>query len=496
MAGEGDGPLLPVRRRDKRRDRVVLAFVDGVLMFGAFAIVFAAFGRFDAVGVVLNALGAAAIGLVAMHVEGLWLDRVIAVRWLELAKLTRLAAVLFVGALILDRVPGSPITLASAAVACTGSWLLLVVWRSVYRSWLRVRRQRGHDVQRVLVVGSDQRVLDVVRTFAIHPEAGMHVVGIVGSQAAARTAGVDELWLGELTDLEAVVAENPTDCALVGPTHEVSSDALDLLLRTETDVYTVPARGGIDSRRISATSYANELLLHVEPIGLSPLAWAIKRIFDVIVSSLLLVLTAPLFALIALAIKVTDRGPVLFKQPRVGRDEQEFKVLKFRTMVVDAEARLVELERANARSGPLFKMAVDPRVTRVGRFLRSTSLDELPQLINVVRGDMSLVGPRPALRREVEQFPDRLRQRHGVRPGITGLWQVEARDNPSFDAYERLDVFYVKNWSLALDLVIMLGTVEQLVMRPFVGRKEGEMSTAGTASVQGAEGDQSASISA
>ena len=111
--------------------------------------------------------------------------------------------------------------------------------------------------------------------------------------------------------------------------------------------------------------------------------------------------------MIAVAIKVTDRGPVLFKQPRVGRDEQEFEVLKFRTMVVDAEARLAELQVANARSGPLFKMAVDPRVTRVGRFLRSTSLDELPQLINVVRGDMSLVGPRPALRREVEQFPDR-----------------------------------------------------------------------------------------
>ena len=290
MAGEGNGSLLPVRRRT-RRDRVVLAVVDGVLMFGAFAIVFAAFGRFDAQGVVLNSLGAAAIGLVAMHVEGLWLERVIAVRWLELAKLTRLAAVLFVGALILDRVPGSPITLVSAAVGCACSWLLLVIWRSVYRSWLRVRRQRGRDVQRVLVVGSDQRVLDVVRTFAIHPEAGMYVVGIVGSQAAARTAGVDGLWLGEISDLEAVLANTPTECALIGPTHEVTSDALDLLLRTETDVYTVPARGGIDSRRISATSYANELLLHLEPIGLSPLAWGIKRIFDVTVSSLLLVLT-------------------------------------------------------------------------------------------------------------------------------------------------------------------------------------------------------------
>ena len=324
----------------------------------------------------------------------------------------------------------------------------------------------------------------------------MHVVGLVGSQAAARAAGLDELWLGELSDLAAVLARTPTDCAIVGPTHEVGTESLDLLLQTETDVYSVPARGGIDARRISATAFANELLIHVDPVGLSPLAWGIKRTFDVLVSSLLLVLTSPLFAVIAVAIKATDRGPVLFKQRRVGRDEQEFEVLKFRTMVVDAEARSAELRAANARSGPLFKMAVDPRVTRVGRFLRATSLDELPQLINVVRGDMSLVGPRPALRREVEQFPDTLRQRHGVRPGITGLWQVEARDNPSFDAYERLDVFYVKNWSLALDIVIMLGTVEQLVMRPFVGRKEGEMSAVGPASAQGAEGDQSASISA
>ena len=224
MAGEGGGSLPPLRRRT-RRDRVVLAVVDGVLIFAAFAIVFAAFGRFDAMGVVLNSLGAAAIGLLAMHVEGLWLERIIAVRWLELAKLTRLAAVLFVGALILDRVPGSPITLLSAAVAGAVSWLLLVVWRSVYRSWLRVRRQRGRDFQRVLVVGSDQRVLDVVRTFAIHPEAGMHVVGLVGSQAAARAAGLDELWLGELSDLAAVLARTPTDCAIVGPTHEVGTES-------------------------------------------------------------------------------------------------------------------------------------------------------------------------------------------------------------------------------------------------------------------------------
>ena len=263
-------------------------------------------------------------------------------------------------------------------------------------------------------------------------------------------------------------------------------------------MFAVPVRGGIDARRVSTAAFANETLLHVEQSELSPLAWGLKRTFDVVVASILLVLTSPLFAVIAVAIKATDRGPVLFRQQRVGRDEQDFELLKFRTMVVDAEARLAEVQAENARSGPLFKLAVDPRVTRVGRFLRATSLDELPQLINVVRGDMSLVGPRPALRREVDAFTSELRLRHGVRPGITGLWQVEARDNPAFDAYTRLDLFYVKNWSLSLDIVIMLGTAEQLVLRPFLGRKTGEMaagpSTAAPAG--GPDSDQSASISA
>ena len=129
------------------------------------------------------------------------------------------------------------------------------------------------------------------------------------------------------------------------------------------------------------------------------------------------------------------------------------------------------MQADNQRSGPLFKLARDPRVTRIGHILRRTSLDELPQLLNVLKGDMSLVGPRPALRREVDEFPAELHDRHLVRPGITGLWQVEARDNPAFDAYQRLDLHYVENWSLGLDVVILLATVEQLLMRPFASKQ-------------------------
>ena len=168
---------------------------------------------------------------------------------------------------------------------------------------------------------------------------------------------------------------------------------------------------------------------------------------------------------IAALIKLNDRGPVLFKQTRVGTDGNLFKVYKFRTMVVDAEARLAALAASNERTGPLFKMDKDPRVTRVGRFLRASSLDELPQILNVLTGDMSLVGPRPALPSEVAAFDEELRDRTKVKPGITGLWQIEARDNPSFSAYRRLDLYYVENWSVSLDIVILFATIEHVITR-------------------------------
>jgi lipopolysaccharide/colanic/teichoic acid biosynthesis glycosyltransferase len=190
-----------------------------------------------------------------------------------------------------------------------------------------------------------------------------------------------------------------------------------------------------------------------------------KRVIDLGASAITLLLTSPLLIVASLAIKFTDRGPVLFKQTRVGRNGKLFSVYKFRTMVVDAEQRKAELMNNNERSGPLFKMDVDPRVTRIGRFLRLTSLDELPQLFNVVRGQMSIVGPRPALPSEVIEFDEELRRRELVKPGITGLWQVEARDSPSFDAYRRLDLFYVDNWTVVGDLEIMMDTAEHLLGR-------------------------------
>ena len=176
-----------------------------------------------------------------------------------------------------------------------------------------------------------------------------------------------------------------------------------------------------------------------------------------------LLLAAPVMGAVALAIKLEDGGPVLFKQPRVGRKGEIFDCLKFRSMSVDAEARLAELMAANEGSGPLFKMTHDPRITGVGRFIRRFSLDELPQLWNALRGDMSLVGPRPALPTEVAQYDSDTRRRLDVRPGLTGLWQVSGRSNLSWDDTVRLDLYYVDNWSLIQDVMILARTAKAIL---------------------------------
>ena len=184
-----------------------------------------------------------------------------------------------------------------------------------------------------------------------------------------------------------------------------------------------------------------------------------KRAFDVAVTAVGLVVLAPVFAVVALAVRLGSPGPILFRQERVGRDGVSFDMLKFRSMVVDAEERQAELLAENEGAGPLFKMAADPRVTRVGRILRKTSLDELPQLINVLRNEMSLVGPRPALRAEMAEWDPDLYDRLQVKPGITGMWQVSGRSSTTFDQYTRLDLYYVHNWSLWVDVSILARTV-------------------------------------
>jgi exopolysaccharide biosynthesis polyprenyl glycosylphosphotransferase len=194
--------------------------------------------------------------------------------------------------------------------------------------------------------------------------------------------------------------------------------------------------------------------------------WAVlfKRTLDVLLAGLALILASPLLLVSAIAIKLDSPGPVIFRQTRVGRHNREFTVLKFRSMYVDAEARVAALRARNEADGPLFKMRGDPRRTRVGRWLRRTSMDELPQLWNVLKGDMSLIGPRPPLPSEVQEYAPWHRRRLDVTPGMTGLWQVSGRSDLTFDEMVLLDIYYIENWSPFMDLRILLKTIPTVLL--------------------------------
>jgi exopolysaccharide biosynthesis polyprenyl glycosylphosphotransferase len=226
----------------------------------------------------------------------------------------------------------------------------------------------------------------------------------------------------------------------------------------QMELILVPALTDVAGPRIHARPVAGMPLIHIDYPAFESGRRIAKRAFDMAASALCLVVAAPVFAVIAVAIFVTSPGPVLFAQERVGQCGKRFKMYKFRSMVVDAEAALPSLLDKSEGNGVLFKMRDDPRVTKLGAFLRRYSLDELPQFVNVLRNDMSLVGPRPPLPCEVEKYDDRCARRLLVKPGITGLWQTGGRSNLSWEDSIRLDLYYVENWSLAGDLVILFRT--------------------------------------
>ena len=192
--------------------------------------------------------------------------------------------------------------------------------------------------------------------------------------------------------------------------------------------------------------------------------FVIKRLIDVVFSTIGLIVLSPIMLIVAVAIKLEDiKGPILFSQERVGYLGKTFKMYKFRSMYVDAEQRLQELQHLNEQTGPVFKIKDDPRITKVGKFIRKTSLDELPQLVNVLRGEMSIVGPRPALPREVKQYNAHQKQRLLIKPGLTCIWQVSGRNNIGFDEWVELDLEYIKNQSLGLDIKLILQTIPALL---------------------------------
>ena len=344
--------------------------------------------------------------------------------------------------------------------------VVLVFSRWIWRQWLVVQRLRGTYTSRVVLVGSLTSASRVNQDLARFPGAGYLVVGacVPNGQAGEHLPGTSIPVLGGLDGVDSTLAAVNADTVVVASSAEFTQSKMrELSWSLEPGrhhLVVAPSLIDIGGPRIHTRPVAGLPLIHVETPRYDGRTLFTKRAFDVLASGLIIILLSPALVLIALAIRGSKTGPVLFGQARVGINGKQFKMLKFRSMVTDAEARLATLQAHQQGEGNsvLFKMKNDPRVTPLGRFLRRFSLDELPQLFNVFGGSMSLVGPRPPLEREVEQYESHVHRRFLVKPGITGLWQISGRSNLSWEDSVRLDLYYVENWSMMGDLIILWRT--------------------------------------
>jgi exopolysaccharide biosynthesis polyprenyl glycosylphosphotransferase len=349
----------------------------------------------------------------------------------------------------------------------------LVVSRFAIRKHLHRQRSRGRGWSRqMVVVGDGAHVLELVRQLQREPYAGYRVVGAclpepLVTPEPQRLGGVPIVGSFR-TVIDAAVANGADTIAVTGAGELTAARLRRLgwqLEGTGIDLVLAPALTDVAGPRIHTQPVAGLPLIHVEAPEFRGGRKVVKGLVDRAVALLAVTVLAPLIVLIAVAVLLDTGRPVLFRQTRVGRGGRPFAVLKFRTMVVDADAMLSRLEVRNETDGLLFKIRRDPRVTRVGRFLRKWSLDELPQLFNVLSGQMSLVGPRPPLPTEVARYDGDLARRLLVKPGMTGLWQVSGRSDLSFEDGIRLDLYYVENWSLTADLAILWKTFGAVIGR-------------------------------
>jgi exopolysaccharide biosynthesis polyprenyl glycosylphosphotransferase len=370
------------------------------------------------------------------------------------------AGLLLSGALYFAR--GEIVSRGVVLLTLAFTTVLLCLRRLIWRSIVYRRYERGMETRNILVVGSGRvgqalrHHIESIRHLGYTFKGFVHVPGS-DSEAATRSADVigsiDEvLELARKHFVDEIFLSAPCERGMVKQLVEQAREA-GVDIRVVPDLYDGLAWN-------SPVEYIGQfptIPLHrgeVPVIGMM-----LKRVLDIVLSSVALVLLSPVLIAIAIAVRFDSAGPILYRSERIGKKARVFPCLKFRTMVRDAETRRAEVLHMNERDSVLFKISNDPRITPIGRFLRKYSLDELPQLINVLRGDMSMVGPRPPIASEVKRYELNHLRRLDVVPGITGLWQVQARQDPSFDSYISMDTAYIENWSLWLDLKILIRTV-------------------------------------
>ncbi len=350
--------------------------------------------------------------------------------------------------------------------------VLIIVFLGLIRGLRRFLesrlRARGINVTNLLIVGAGDIGRAVMRAVFAQPHLGFRVVGFVDNDSDLGVTDIGRFKaLGSLSQLDNILESREIHEVIVTLPWSDQQEISQLVSACE--------RRGVRARIVPDMFQLNLSRVSVEELGGIPLiglkvtrftesGMLAKRTLDVLVSAAILPLVIPVFLLIALLVRLESTGPIFFTQIRVGRLGQKFKIYKFRSMAVDAESQQDELTQLNQAAAPLFKIPEDPRLTWMGKWLRRSSLDELPQLINVLQGDMSIVGPRPGLPKEVKQYKHWHRQRLDVLPGITGLWQVSGRSDIAFDEMCLLDIYYIENWSLPLDVILILRTIPKVFM--------------------------------
>ncbi|MBP8131936.1 MAG: sugar transferase [Candidatus Hydrogenedentes bacterium] len=345
-----------------------------------------------------------------------------------------------------------------------GAFLLIAGYRSLICIGLWIARQYGYNFSHVLLVGANNRTLHLVDTLAKHARFGYHIVGILedDEQRLEVLRKHDLARVGGFQDLDRILTQHIVDevhiCLPVRSFYETIQSMAHLCVGVGVSVRLV---ADLFPLRL-ATSRLHQIedipMLSLSTVPESNFQLALKRFMDIAGALAALVLLSPLIIVFAILIRLDSPGPVFFRQERVGRNQRRFRMIKFRSMVPDAERRQADLMELNEADGPVFKIRNDPRVTRVGRFIRKYSIDELPQLFNVLRGEMSLVGPRPLPPNEIEHQSWNQRRRLSVKPGMTGLWQVSGRSDLSFREWVNLDLKYIDHWSIFLDIYILLKT--------------------------------------
>ncbi len=349
--------------------------------------------------------------------------------------------------------------------------LFLSIARMVRRSILAMRYRQGRNVDRVLIVGCGEAGRSVMRTFLARPDLGYAPIGYMDDGEGSNNIGLGRIpHLGTFYQLQQALRQHrdlhSVFIALPGGMHSQTMDLVRICQQHGVQARVIPDLFQLSLHHVEFSNMAGIPLFNLRDVGMSRTDQALKRAIDV---GLVLLSSVPglvLGFIVAVAIRLDSPGPVFYRQERVGKDGRPFLMIKFRSMIVDAENHKHALEQMNEASGPIFKIKNDPRLTRVGRLIRRLSLDELPQLWNILKGDMSFVGPRPPLPEEVAEYQPWHLRRLDVKGGLTGLWQVSGRSDLTFDEQCLLDIYYIENWSLGLDVSLIAQTIPHL----FYGR--------------------------